>query len=102
MGNDRKRIRPPQQALLNLLVRSKRLDPERARTVENSLAAGGNDLVDSLQRGAGIDDKDLARFVAEGLRLPLLQLSSAPFDEGSGSNGTSIRSSDGSTPTSAR
>ncbi|MGH7819275.1 MAG: ATPase, T2SS/T4P/T4SS family, partial [Candidatus Binatia bacterium] len=69
------------KALLSFLVRGKRIDTELAKDVEQLAAAEGLSVTQALAARGILGEDEIASAVAVGLKLPLLSLTTVPFDD---------------------
>jgi type II secretory ATPase GspE/PulE/Tfp pilus assembly ATPase PilB-like protein/ActR/RegA family two-component response regulator len=67
---------------VNLLVRRGRLDRAAAAGIERSSAEDGISVIDAIVASGTLSDTDIAKTVADELKMPLLDLRSLPFTEG--------------------
>jgi type II secretory ATPase GspE/PulE/Tfp pilus assembly ATPase PilB-like protein len=69
------------QRLLAFLRQTGRIDPATAANVESTVADGRLSAIDALVESGTLSDRDLARLIAEALKLPLVDLGSVPPTE---------------------
>jgi type IV pilus assembly protein PilB len=69
------------KSLLSFLVRAKKLDADVAQEIESLGRREGVSAIPALAARGILSEDETAQAVAHGLRLPLLNLTTAPFDE---------------------
>jgi type II secretory ATPase GspE/PulE/Tfp pilus assembly ATPase PilB-like protein/ActR/RegA family two-component response regulator len=70
------------QRLLNLLVRCGRIDRAAAVAIERSSAEDGISVIDAMVAAGTLSDADIAKTIADELKMPLLDLHTLSFTEG--------------------
>ena len=70
------------QRLLHLLVRCGRIDRAAAAAIERSSAEGGISVIDAMVAAGTLADADIAKTIADELKMPLLDLHTLSFTEG--------------------
>jgi len=81
VASDCKRRGEADKHLLSFLVRTKRIDVDKAAPVESWATAQDLPIIQALAARGVLSEDEIANAIADGLRLPLLNLATAPFEE---------------------
>jgi type II secretory ATPase GspE/PulE/Tfp pilus assembly ATPase PilB-like protein/CheY-like chemotaxis protein len=77
-------LTPADRRLLNLLRKAGRIDAARAAAIERTAADERISVIDAIVASALMSDADIAKTVSDALKVPLLDLSAATFEERAG------------------